>query len=187
MEQNLLDLANDLKSVSDDARDTFGRLSSEQLNWKPSPESWSAGQCFDHLVVAHEEMLSRIERRVRGGGKPGFFEKVPFLPKFFGGIVVKAVSPETARKIKNPGIFDPAKSDLAPDVIEKFLANQEKVAASMKASENIDLEKTIMTSPVAAFVTYSVLDGYRIIVRHGQRHLAQAKRVIETEGFPGKV
>jgi hypothetical protein len=132
-------------------------------------------------------MLSRIERRVRGGGKPAFFEKVPFLPKFFGGIVVKAVSPETARKIKNPGIFDPAKSDLAPDVIEKFLANQEKVAASMKASENIDLEKTIMTSPVAAFVTYSVLDGYRIIVRHGQRHLAQAKRVIETEGFPGKV
>jgi hypothetical protein len=101
--------------------------------------------------------------------------------------VVKAVAPETARKIKNPGIFDPAKSGVAPDVVEKFLANQEKVAASITASANIDVEKTIMTSPVAVFVTYSVLDGYRIIVGHGQRHLAQAKRVMETEGFPGKI
>ena len=132
-------------------------------------------------------MLSHIERKVRDAEKSSFFEKVPFLPKLFGGMVVKAVSPETARKIKNPGIFDPAKSDLAPDVVEKFLANQEKVAASMTASENIDLEKTIMTSPVAVFVTYSVLDGYRIIVRHGQRHLAQAKRVLETKGFPKEI
>lgn len=187
MQQNLLDLTNDLKSVSDDARNTFGHLSTEQLNWKPAPEIWSAGQCFDHLVVAHEVMLSHIERKVRGAEKSSFFEKLPLLPKLFGGIVVNAVSPETARKIKNPAIFDPAKSDVAPDVIEKFLANQEKVAAAMAASENIDLEKTIMTSPVAAFVTYSLLDGYRIIVRHGERHVAQAKRVMETEGFPTKV
>jgi hypothetical protein len=143
MEQKLLDLTNDLKATSDNARNTFGRLSSEQLNWKLSPESWSVGQCFDHLVVAHDELLSRIERRVRGGEKTTFFEKIPFLPKFFGSVVVKAVSPETARKIKNPGIFDPAKSDLAPDVIEKFLANQEKVAASMTASEHIDVEKLL--------------------------------------------
>jgi hypothetical protein len=130
-------------------------------------------------------MLSRIERRVRGGEKTTFFEKVPFLPKLFGSVVVKAVSPETARKITNPGIFDPAKSGVAPDVIEKFLANQGKVAASMMAGEHIDIEKTIMTSPVAVFVAYSVLDGFRVIVRHGERHLAQAKQVMETAGFPG--
>lgn len=187
MEQKLLDLTNDLKAISDDARSTFGQLSADQLNWKPSPESWSVGQCFDHLVVAHEEMVSSIERKVRGGEKPAFFERVPFLPKFFGSIVVKTVAPETVKKTKNPAIFDPAKSDVAPDVVEKFLANQERVAAAMTASENIDVEKTIMTSPVAAFVTYSVLDGYRIIVGHGQRHLAQAKRVMEMEGFPTEV
>lgn len=116
MDQKLLDLTNDLKVTSDDARNTFGHLSTEQLNWKPSPESWSVGQCLDHLVVAHEVMLSHIERKVRDGEKTTFFEKVPFLPKFFGSVVVKAVSPETARKIKNPVIFDPAKSDVAPDV-----------------------------------------------------------------------
>jgi hypothetical protein len=187
MNEKLKDLVEKLEAVSDDARNMFGHLSTEQLNWKPSPESWSAGQCFDHLVVAHEEMLSRIERRLRAGEKPAFFEKIPLLPRLFGSVVVNAVAPETARKIKNPGIFDPAKGHVAPDVVEKFLANQEKVAASMTASENIDLEKTIMTSPVAVFVTYSVLDGYRVIVGHGQRHLDQAKRVTETPGFPGKV
>lgn len=187
MQQNLLDLTNDLKAVSEDARSTFANLSGEQLNWKPSPESWSVGQCLDHLVVAHEEMLSNIERKIRGGEKPAFFERLPLLPKFFGSLVVKTVAPETVKKTRNPGIFDPAKSDVDADVVEKFLANQEKVAAAMAASGNIDVERTIMTSPVAAFVTYSVLDGYRIIVGHGQRHLAQAKRVMETPGFPGEV
>lgn len=185
MTDELNNLAGKLETVSNEVRSNFGHLSAEQLNWKPSPEKWSIGQCFDHLVAGNREMLSKIELKVRRRQRSTFFEKLPLLPRIFGPIVVKTVSPESARKVKNPKILDPAESDIPLDVIERFLEGQEKVAASMEATGGVDLERTIMTSPVAPFITYSLLDGYRIVVFHGQRHLIQAKRVMETEGFPG--
>jgi hypothetical protein len=184
MNDRLIDLAEGLEAVSNDARIHFSGLSGAQLNWKPSPEKWSIGQCLDHLIIGNTEMAAQIELKLRGE-KPTFFEKLPLLPGIFGPLVVKAVSPETVRKSKNPKILEPAESDLPADIVARFLESQEKVAGTIKASDDIDLEKTIMTSPVAKFVTYSVLDGFRITVYHGQRHLAQAKRVMETEGFPG--
>lgn len=108
---------------------------------------------------------------------------MPLLPGIFGPLVVKAVSPGTARKTKNPKILDPAASNIPAGIVEQFLATQEKIAKVIDASGDIDIEKTIMTSPVAKFVTYSLLDGFRITVYHTERHLAQAKRVMATEGF----
>ena len=184
MNAELSNLIAQVESNSAETREKFGALSNEQLNWKPSADSWSVGQCFDHLVVSHHGMLAKFESMVEGDHKTTVFEKLPFLPKFFGNFLVKAVSPENPKKTKNPGIFDPAQSDVEPGVIEKFLADQEKIAALMKRSEHIDLEKTIMTSPVASFITYSMLNGYRVIAYHGKRHLLQAERVTRSEGFP---
>jgi hypothetical protein len=49
----------------------------------------------------------------------------------------------------------------------------------MKATEHLDLEKIIITSPALGMVTYSLMDAYRIIVVHEARHFQQAKRVTE--------
>jgi hypothetical protein len=184
MNTELPNLIAQLESNSSEAREKFGSLTSEQLNWKPSAESWSVGQCFDHLLVSNREMLSQISPVVEGKHTVTFFERLPFLPKFFGGYLVKAIMPDNPKKMKNPGILDPAQSDVDPAVVEKFLETQEKAASVMRSSEKIDLEKTIMTSPVASFITYSLLDGYRVIVYHGKRHLLQAGRVTEADGFP---
>ncbi len=182
--QEMKELADRLENVSGDVRRSFLSLSPEQLNWKPSAEQWSIGQCFDHLVTANEEMLSHIEGKISADEQPTIFERLPLLPKLFGRIVVNAVSPETVRKTKSPAIFNPVQSEISPHVIGKFLDVQTKVAAAMNASDQIDLGRTRMTSPVAKFVTYSLLDGFRIIVYHEQRHLEQAKRVRKTQGFP---
>ena len=54
----------------------------------------------------------------------------------------------------------------------------------MKATEDLDVEKIIISSPVTKLVTYSLMDAYRIIITHEQRHLLQAKKVSKTDGFP---
>jgi hypothetical protein len=41
-----------------------------------------------------------------------------------------------------------------------------------------------MTSPFIRIVTYSVLDGWRLMVSHDRRHLEQARRVTESPEFP---
>jgi hypothetical protein len=184
MNADLSNLIAGVESNAAEARSKFGALSKEQLNWKPSAEGWSVGQCFDHLIKGDDGILAKIEPITEGRHKPKFFERVPFLPKLFGHFLLKAVAPENPKKMKNPAVIDPAQSDIEADVVEKYLGVQKRAAAAMQASGNVDLEKTVMTSPVASFITYSVMDGYRVIVTHDQRHLRQAERVMQTEGFP---
>ena len=56
----------------------------------------------------------------------------------------------------------------------------------MKATEHLDLENIIITSPVSAAITYSIMDAYRIIVVHERRHFEQARRVTEEPSFPSQ-
>ena len=49
----------------------------------------------------------------------------------------------------------------------------------MKSTQHLNPERIIVTSPAASAITYSLMDAYRIIVVHEQRHFQQAKRVLE--------
>jgi hypothetical protein len=69
-------------------------------------------------------------------------------------------------------------------VIDDFVDLQTKVVEKMKATEHLDLEKIIITSPVASVITYSMMDAYRVIVVHERRHFEQARRVTEESAFP---
>jgi hypothetical protein len=46
------------------------------------------------------------------------------------------------------------------------------------------LRRTVVTSPVTAVATYSLLDAYRIVVAHERKHFEQARRVTCVPGFP---
>jgi len=184
MNDALPQLIEELHAVAADARSTFGRLTNEQLNWKPSPDEWSVAQCLDHLVVSNEEFFPLIDKIKRGAHKPSLKERVPILPRVFGSLVLNAVKPEGQRKLKAAKPFQPSTSKIGADIVSRFENQQEEIAKQMKATENFDLRKIIVTSPIASFVTYSVFDAYRIIVAHDQRHVAQAKRVMAREGFP---
>jgi hypothetical protein len=48
----------------------------------------------------------------------------------------------------------------------------------MRATAELPIEKIIITSVVSPFVTYTLLDAYRILVAHERRHLEQAERVM---------
>jgi len=45
----------------DDANKQFSGLSESQINWKPSEERWSIGECIEHLVVTHKLYNSKSE------------------------------------------------------------------------------------------------------------------------------
>ncbi|HEY2846908.1 MAG TPA: DinB family protein [Pyrinomonadaceae bacterium] len=181
MHKDLENLRKELDAVITDVRSAFSDLTREQINWKPSVEVWSVGQCFEHLNVGGAAMLKAIEGKVDYASNTTFFERLPILPGLFGKLVSNAVSPDAVRKLKSLKIFAPAGSSVDADVIAKFLDLQPSIASAMARCENVD---TIMTSPVARFVTYSLLDGFRIVVWHERRHLAQAKRVMENAAFP---
>lgn len=184
MNQALNSLISQAGKVADDARQVFGGLTTQQLNWKPAPERWSVGQCFDHLITTNSGYLPVIDDVLQGRKKSSVWQKLPFMPSIWGKLLIKSLDPKQARKIKAPKRFEPAQSDISGSIISDFVAQQAVVMEKMKATENLDLERIVITSPAAAPVTYSLMDAYRIIVVHERRHFQQAQRVIETSSFP---
>ena len=185
MNQELSQLIDQLDAVSTDARSTFGQLTTQQLNWKPSASEWSVAQCLEHLLVSNEGFIPIIDKVQRGEYKRSLKERLPVLPGVFGSLVLNAVKPETKRKLKAGKDFQPANSEIPADIVSRFETQQKQISELMKATHELNLRQVIITSPVLSIVTYSLFDAYRIIVAHDQRHVAQAKRVMAREGFPG--
>ena len=166
-----------------DAHSTFGHLSPAQLNWKPSAERWSVGQCFDHLITSNKGYLPIIDDVLKGR-KQSVWESMPLLPGLAGKLLIKSLDPANTRKMKAPKSFEPAQSDISASVINDFVDQQTRIIEKMKATEHLDLEKIIITSPALGAITYSLMDAYRIIVVHEHRHFQQAKRVTDETAFP---
>ena len=184
MNGELETLIQSARTIAGDARSSFGKLTAQQLNWEPSPERWSVGQCFEHLITSNKGYLPIIES-VRGGTKKTtFFQRLPVLPGLAGKLLIKSLDPASPRKLKAPKSFQPAQSNISASVIDDFVAQQEKVIEGMKSTSHLDLEKIVITSPALSIVAYSLLDAYRVIVVHEQRHLQQAKRVTAEPAFP---
>ena len=170
-------------SIAAETRDTFGHLSAAQLNWKPSAERWSVAQCFDHLLSSNRGYFPIVDN-VLAGYKRTLWQSMPVLPGLMGKLLIKSLDPASTRKLKAPKSFVPAQSAIGSSVIDDFVAQQARIVDKMKATEHLDLEKVVITSPALGIVTYSLLDAYRVIVVHERRHFQQAQRVTAESGFP---
>ncbi|MBD0371011.1 MAG: DinB family protein [Pyrinomonadaceae bacterium] len=181
---SLSGLITEAGKIRDEAGATFGSLSPAQLNWKRSAEEWSVGQCFDHLILTNRPYFPLFEKIIAGEHRRTLWERVPVLPGLFGKLVLGAVKPESTRKVKARPAFVPAASEVDGQIISQFAQHQDNLMRLMKATEGLELEKIIITSAVSPVVTYSLLDGYRILITHERRHFLQAERVMAAEEFP---
>ncbi len=183
MNDDVESLTSELEKFSVEARQKFGHLSPAQFNWKPAANAWSVGQCFAHLVKTNESFFPVLDAIADGKRKNSFWENYSPLTAFFGKRVVGALE-STTRKFPAPKMIRPAESQIELGVIEEFIEQQNIMAAKIKATENLDWQKIVLTSPFASFITYNLRDGYQVFVTHAERHLRQAERVLRAEGFP---
>ena len=170
--------------IAQEVKNTFGHLHAEQLNWKPEPEKWSVGQCIDHLIVTNTTYFPTLKSIADRRKETTFWEKVPYLPGFFGKALIKSFQPDAQSKLQSPKAFKPAMSIIPADIIDHFANHQQELIELIKQTEGVDHQRVIITSPASKFVTYSLRDAFNIILVHERRHLEQAKGVIANEYFP---
>lgn len=65
-----------------------------------------------------------------------------------------------------------------------FVNQQARFLDFVHQSTGIDYNKARLRSPVTPLMRYSLADAFVVTVLHGQRHLAQARRVRELPEFP---
>ncbi len=175
----LTEILNEGKSISIVVKQKFGNLSSEVLNTKPSPDSWSVGQCLDHLIVLNSsyfEVLTQIESSTY---KPSLWASLNPFSKMIGKMLLNALNPENKTKTKTQPVWEPAQSKIPEDIVSRFLSNHEVLMQKLGKLTQVNLGKTMITSPAAGFISYPLSSLCKILIVHEKRHILQAENVLK--------
>ncbi len=179
------DTLHELGLISKKVQAEFGRLSGAQLNWKPAEDKWSIGQCLDHLIKTNQQYFPIFEAVSQGRKKKTFWEMLPGMPGIWGKMLLKSLDPSSEKKNKSPAIFRPTNSNVPESIVTDFVRHQQELTQLIKATDTVNHEKTIVTSPASPIITYSLKDCVNICAVHEERHFLQAKRVLKQKNFPG--
>jgi hypothetical protein len=183
MDERINYVISEIQKVGEDAQNTFADLSASQLNWKPAEGSWSVGQCLDHLIRTNSSFDGTFEEIASGSRKNSFWENWSPMTGIGGRFLINFIKNDS-KKVKAPSRSIVPPSDIEPDIVERFVTHTAEIIGKIKAIKNADPRKTVITSPFMRFMTYTLDDGYTIMVEHNKRHLRQAKRVAAADGFP---
>jgi hypothetical protein len=180
----LAEVVAELEAVARETQFVFGSLGDAQLNWRPDASSWSVAQCFDHLLTINRQMLGAMNAAIDGSRPAAWWQRLPGVPGFFGSVMIKSQRPDASRKFTAPATAAPSASALDAAILQRFIAQQHELVARLRTLDDGEAGRLIMISPFVAFISYSVLDGCRLVVTHERRHFEQARRVTQRAEFP---
>jgi len=172
------------KEAGERVKRDFPNLTLSQLNWKPAPESWSIGQCLDHLIVADCLYFPAFKKIAGNTYKMTLWQRRSPFSKMFGTILVTQMQENVKRKVKTARVFFPTASDIDAGIFDRFHKHLDSLLEYIGRFKEVDLDKTRIASPVSNFITYSLRDAVTLLVNHEHRHISQAIRVKSREEFP---
>ena len=181
---SLTDVRNGLDEIARETQATFGDLDARQLNWRPDATRWSVAQCFDHLLAANRLIFQAADDALNDAAPRTLWQRLPVLPGILGRMLIRSQAPSGVRKFTAPSKAQPATSGIALDIIQRFIEQHRTAVTRAQALDERDAAHAIMTSPFIRVVTYSVLDGWRLVIAHDRRHFEQARGVTLSPGFP---
>ena len=158
-------------------------LTPEQLNWKPAPETWSVGQCIEHLALSNEVYLGPIADAL-AGAPSGAADTI--TPGWFGRWFIRnyiAPSPQT-RRARAPGKSAPVLSRVEPVILERFLRGNRDMRELVARAGGYDVNRLRFKNPFIPLIRFTVGTGFEITAKHEDRHLLQAERVRQAPQFP---
>ena len=184
---SLADVTSGLEAVARETHAVFGSLDARQLNWRPTAAQWSIAQCFDHLLTANRLMFQAAEDAMDDGASRTVWQRLPVLPRVLGRALIRSQAPTATRKFVAPPRARPASSDIAAGIIQAFVEQHQGAVTRLRALDERHAARVVMVSPFIRVVTYSVLDGWRLVFAHDRRHFEQARSVALSTEFPKAV
>jgi uncharacterized damage-inducible protein DinB len=172
------------KEADDRISSGLSGISNEQLNWKPSPESWSIGQCLEHLIKTHSFYIPVFKKIAAGNYKMSFWQRFSPFTATWGKIFKKQLGEEPKIKLKAAKKIKPTLSTLRSEIIQQYHESLADFLESISHCEKADLDRIIITSPFVSAVTYNLRDSFQFLLQHEHRHINQAFRVMSNENFP---
>ena len=175
----------EFEGIAAEAGALVAPLSDTQFNWQPRPDSWSVAQCIDHLNITARLYLPNLDEGIAAAIRRGLYSAGPFSYNWLGRLFVHVVKPQTRMKAKAPKAFQPPVGRSRNEVMAAFGAYQVQYVDRLRQANGLDLARARVASPIVPWIKLPLGSGFAMMAAHERRHLAQAKRVTQTAGFPG--
>src|SRR5262245_9101742 len=138
-------------------------LTSAQLNWKPSPNEWSIGQCLDHLCAGNELYIPAMAKGLSGRANGPVREITPgWFGRWFLNNVMEP-SP-TSQKRRAPRKIVP-RSEVDPSVLDRFLQTNVALREFIGRAASHDVNRVRFQNPFVPIIFFTVGTGIEVLVR----------------------
>ncbi len=168
-----------LEEITNQVKKEFSLLTENQLNYKPNSVSWSIAQNLEHLIVVNEIYFPIITSIKTGTYKTPFISKIGFMVSFFEKTVLNAVRPDRKKKMKTFPVWEPTTSNVISDILNRFQIHQIELIQKIEGAKELVEKGIVISSPANKNIVYKLEIAFDIIVSHEQRHLEQAKEILQ--------
>ena len=158
----------------------FEYMNPDSLNFKANPKAWSIGEILEHIILVNESYYPIFEKVRDREFDPPFLSRFEFLVDLYGRMILKSVEPERKKKVKTLRIWKPSQSYIPFKIMDRFFSSQMELNKYLESVESFAEEELVIHSPANKNVVYQLDVAFDIIVAHEQRHLNQAKEVLES-------
>jgi hypothetical protein len=160
----------------------FTPLNKTEINIRPAQNSWSIGECFEHLIRSNSPYIEYYKDALKNNSNNSA-EKIPFKHSLIGRLIIKSVKPSTKMKVKTPVAFNPINSSIEENIVHNFLEMHKTIMELIAKCKSVDLSGIKIHSPFNKLVRYNLGDSFKITMLHSRRHIQQAERVMNSEVF----
>jgi hypothetical protein len=176
-------LTNDLLVLRVVAQQRFRPLSAEELNRRPSPSRWSAGQCLEHLNIVGGYYLPSIAARIAKAQARGSKPAATVKQGYFGRKFIEAMrTPASVKTYESPQRYAPTGTRLPRTVAEVFSRQIDELLRLVLLARQVNANAIRIPNAIFPLLLFRLTDQLEFMVVHIQRHIAQAEAVLVGNG-----
>jgi hypothetical protein len=157
---------------------TVKGLSPAQLNYKPTPESWSVAECAEHIAISEGNIWGMVDGALKPAADPSRRAEV----KMSDDAVINAITDRT-HKVKTGEAFVPSgKFGSIDGILKEFNAKRKSHFDYMNTTQD-DLRNHYAQTP------FGTMDAFQVVLfmsGHCERHTKQMQEVMADANFPKK-
>jgi hypothetical protein len=169
--------ADHMKNTRVDLVDAVKGLTSKQLNYKPSADSWSVQECVYHIAISEKNLWTLLEMTMNATANPEKRSEIKMTDE-----QIISMIQDRGMKVKTNEKFEPKNTPYKSmeEAMTDFKSNRVNHIKYIKATTE-DLRNHVTQMP------FGWLDCYQLclmISAHTNRHTQQINEVKASAGFP---
>ena len=165
-----------LKNSKIHLQEAIKGLSTTQLNFKATPESWSIAECTEHIAISENMLYGMFEGTLKQAADPAKRSDVKMTDE-----QVLALITNRTQKVKTQEPFEPTGKFGSHDgTMKEFNTKRDEHIQYVKKTKD-DLRNRYQQLPFGTIDSYPLI---LFIAGHTERHIKQIEEVKANANFP---